>query len=575
MGQWRRVRDADQTAVDRLAGALGLLPVTARCLVARGIEDEAAARDFLGPRLSNLRPPAGLTDLPVAVARIVKAVRARERIGVFGDYDVDGITTCALLSSFLREVGAACLPRVARRDAGYGFGMADVAHFADAGCTLIVTGDCGTSDVEAIAQARSMGIDVVVVDHHTVPDASSAHPAVALVNPLRTDSSFPFEGMASVGLAFYLAASVRTALKEARYFNTERPEPDVKLLLDLVAVGTIADLVPLREENRVLTAAGLKALALRARPGLNALLAVAGVDVARPIDEHTIGWKLSPRLNAPGRLGDAQPALGLLLARDAVEAGQRAQELEQANERRREVQAEVFEQAVAAVDETALGSAIVLSGEGWPSGVVGIVAAKLVERFGRTAFVIAVDEHGVGRGSARAVPGVNLYDALHACAEHLDRYGGHAAAAGLTVQRDNLDALRAGLEAAVAGQIGEGGGAAQPGPEVDGEVELREVCERMAEELAELAPFGKQNDEPVLLCRRVTVVESRRVGDEEQHLKLVLEDGDGNSRDAIAFRMGERDPGQGAVLDVVFTPEINEWNGQRSAELTVRDFQVC
>ncbi len=574
------LRDLDSDAVDRLAGALGVLPVTARCLVARGLEEEAA-RAFLEPRLGALRSPEGLADLDVAVARIVKAVKGRERIGVFGDYDVDGVTTCALFTSFLREVGAAPSPRVARRDAGYGFGTGDVAHFAGQQCSLIITGDCGTSDVAAIAHARSLGIDVIVVDHHTVPEQADKHPAHALINPLREDSSFPFSGMASVGLAFYVCCALRTALTAAGHFTSERPVPDVRDLLDLVAVGTIADLVPLVDENRILTAVGLQVASRGRRPGLAALLDRAGVNgggAQSIVDEHTVGWKISPRLNAPGRLGDAEPALKLLLARDRREANDWADRLEEFNDRRRKVQAEVFNEALELANEHDCSrAAIVVAGEGWPSGVVVIVAATLVDKYHRPAFVIAVDpDTGVGRGSARAVPGINLYDALHTCRGFLDRYGGHAGAAGLTVKREELDALREGLVAAVQQQLDDGAETGDgEGVVIDGEVELGEVNERLAEELRRLAPFGRDNPAPLLLCRGVTVKQSRTVGEDESHLKLELEDSTGNVRGAIAFRAADRDPGEGATIDVAFVPEINEWKGNRTVELTVKQFTVC
>jgi single-stranded-DNA-specific exonuclease len=575
------IRRVDEQVATQLAVALAIAPVTARCLLGRGLGEESA-REFLEPRLGGLRPPVGLADLDVAVARLVRAVRGRERIGVFGDYDVDGVTTCALLTTFLRQVGGAPSPRVAERTAGYGFGMADVAYFADPvrACSLIITGDCGTGDVEAIRHARSLGIDVIVVDHHTVPDDDRAHPAHALINPFRVDSTFPFRGMASVGLAFYVAARLRTALVEAGHFTSERPAPDVRDLLDLVAVGTIADLVPLIEENRILTAAGLQVASLRKRVGLAALLAKAGVGAGAhvAIDEHTVGWKISPRLNAPGRLGDAAPALSLLLARDAAEAEGWAGQLEQSNDRRREVQAEVLEEAVAqALDQDAAAAAVVVAGDGWPAGVVGIVAAKLVEKLGKPAFVIAIDPAtGEGRGSARSINGVNLYDALHTCRGLLQRYGGHAGAAGLTVGRDDIDALREGLIAAVQEQQTEGAGVVDPDAfVVDGEVALVDIDEALAFELARLAPFGKANPEPVLLCRGLTVVASRLVGDDQAHLKLELEDADGNGIKAIAFRAADQDPGEGATVDVAFAPSINDWQGTRTVEMTIKKIAVC
>jgi single-stranded-DNA-specific exonuclease len=275
-----RVRSLDERLVDRIAGALRVRPATARCLVARGVVEPQDAQGFIDPRLAALRPPAGLAGLSQAVGRIADAVLAGERIGVFGDYDVDGITTAALLTSFLRASGAHVECAVARRDAGYGFSKSAASDFAARGCNLIVTGDCGTSDIESIRVANAAGIEVIVVDHHTVPSADVVHPAMSLVNPFRADSTFPFRGMASVGLGFYVAASVRTELRDRGYFRS-RPEPDVRELLDLVALGTIADLVPLAAENRILTALGLRRLQSRARPGIAALLESTPQSIAR------------------------------------------------------------------------------------------------------------------------------------------------------------------------------------------------------------------------------------------------------------------------------------------------------
>jgi len=580
-----RIADRDPAQVARLAQALGVREVTARCLANRGVEEAEAARSFLDPRLAELRPPAGLAGMDEAVVRLAAAVRNGETIGCFGDYDVDGVTTTALLSTWLRSLGAPVASRVARRDAGYGFGAADLDWFAGRGCSLIVTGDCGTSDRDTIAAAVARGIDVIVVDHHTVPPADGEpHPAFALVNPLRADSRFPFRGLASVGLAFYLAAALRTRLVADGFLATPaaragRPAPDLRELLDLVALGTVADLVPLRGENRILTSVGLRRLAAGARPGLAALLAAAGLAGGAEIDERAVAWKLAPRLNAPGRLGDAEPALALLLAEDAASAARWVEQIEIANDERRALQERVVAEAVAEVDAAAAagaaGDAVVVWGRGWPSGVVGIVAARLVDRYQRPTFVVGVDPAtGIGRGSARSAGGVDLYRVLERCAPLLVRYGGHAAAAGLTVDEAHLPALREALGEAVRSEGGAvvaaaGGGAATSEPVADAQVALGEVDLRLAEELGALAPFGKGNEPPLLVARGLLVCESRRVGD-GSHLKLQLEDTAGDRRGAIGFGLGEQDPGPGARIHVAFVPTASTWRGQRRVELELR-----
>ena len=545
-------------------------PATARCLAARGVSDPQDARGFIDPRLGALRPPAGLAGLARAVERIADAVVGGERLGVFGDYDVDGITTCALLTSFLRSAGASVEAAVARRDAGYGFTAAAAADFLARGCRLVITGDCGTSDLEAISVGASLGIDVIVVDHHTVPSADVAHPALSLVNPFRADSTFPFRGMASVGLGFYVAASVRTELRDRGWFRT-RPEPDVRDLLDLVALGTIADLVPLTSENRILTALGLRRLHSRVRPGIAALLAAAGVDAEREVDARTVAWKLAPRINAPGRLGAAEPSLSLLLADDQT-AAERAQVLEAANAERRTVQDRVMEEALGQLGDDP-GPAIVLAGEGWPAGVVGIVAAKLVDKFQRPAFVVGIDPAtGIGRGSARTTGGINLYEALASAAPWLERFGGHAAAAGFTIKRESVAQLTEALGTAVA-RLAEGSGPVSASTDVDAEVRLGEVDERLAQELSGLGPFGQENPAPLLVTRRVRVTGARRVGD-GSHLKLMLEDDRQTVRSGIGFGLGDRPIEVGARVDVAFVPTVSTWQGRRSAELEVADLAV-
>jgi len=569
-----QLRKLDRDVVARLASELRIHAVTAQCLVGRGVTDVEHARRYLDPRLAALRPPSGLAGLEKGVERIAHAVENREHIGCFGDYDVDGVTTAALMTSALRDFGGVCVPRVARRDAGYGFGSGDVEFFANQGCTLIITGDCGTSDRDAINDAKQRGIDVVVVDHHTVPSsADGEHPALALINPFREDSTFPFTGMASVGLAFYLMVSLRTHLRKTGYFQRgSAVEPELKELLDLVALGTVADLVPLKGENRILTTMGLRELNKRSRPGLAALMHVAGVDFSRPIDEQTIGWKLGPRLNAPGRLGNAQPALDLLLARDEATAKSYAEQLEQINQERREAQAKVLQEVDDMLDGVQVGPAVVIAGAGWPPGVVGIVASRLVERYQRPAFVIAVDpETGEGRGSARSSQGVNLYEALSECSDVLVRFGGHAAAAGLTIREQDIDSLREGLSQAVARQL-----AATLDYEsdvvADAHVELGQINERLVNELNSLAPFGKGNERPLLVCAGMRVCESRRVGD-GSHLKLDLES-NGARLGAIAFKMGELDPGPEAVVDAAFVPVVSTWRGRSRVELEIQGFDV-
>ena len=557
--EWQ-IAQPDEQQAQSLARELALAPATALVLVGRGLSEPDAVARFLAPRLAELRSPDTMAGFARAVDRLARAVRAGEPIGVFGDYDVDGVTTAALLTSFLRKCGATVHVRVARRDAGYGFGVADAEVFAAKSCAVVITGDCGTSDHEAVSAARARGIDVVIVDHHQVPEGETA--AYALINPHQPGCAFPFKGLCSAGVAFYLAAALRTRLRAEGHFTSGEPDP--REWLDLVAVGTIADLAPLVDENRILVSAGLRLLAQKRRPGLALLM--ERTELSRPT-AFDVGFRIGPRLNAPGRLGDAEAALRLLLAEDFTRAAAAVDECEEANLRRQEIQQRVLTEAIAAVDAGQGGeTALLVAGETWHPGVVGIVAAKLVERYGRPAAVLAGDGAGAYRGSVRSVPGFHAQRTLLACQEHLVRHGGHEGAAGLTVQAERLEALRAAWETAAREALA--AGAPPRRLSVDAEVGLDSVDERVATEIARLGPFGIGNPEPVLAAHGRTE-RTRVVG--RDHLQLTLAGG----REAIAFRMAERDPGGGANVRLAFVPEMDEWRGQRRLRLRIRDFSAA
>ena len=449
---------------------------------------------------------------------------------------------------------------MADRFSGYGFSPAEANRFADEGCTLVLTADCGTSDHEALAVSRARGVDVVVIDHHQVPSGPSA--AFALINPHRADDRFSFKGLASCGVAFYLAAALRSRLRGKNHPAAMAFDP--RQLLDLVALGTLADLVPLVEENRILVSAGLRELGARRRPGLRALGDIAEIDPAAPIDAHTVCFRLTPRLNAPGRMGQAQRALDLLLSEDDQEARRRAMEIDEVNRERQRVQQEVWAAACAQAESQVEAGAIVVGEEGWHPGVVGIVAAKLVDRFHRPAVVIGFRD-GLGRGSARTVGGFNLHTALTACGQHLDAYGGHASAAGLTIQIGRLPAFREAFVAEALAHAGAREG--QPDAIVDATAELGELDLAQAEELNRLAPFGNSNQEPVVAIPGIVVRACREVG--QGHLQMTLSQG-AALVDAIGFGMAAQAPGEGTLVDVLASPEVDAFRGFRRARLRLR-----
>jgi single-stranded-DNA-specific exonuclease len=554
-----RVRPTDDAVVARLRDELHLRRLTATVLAARGLDDPAAAARFLTPKLADLRPPDGIADLDRALDRLVPAVTAGERIGVFGDYDVDGVTTAAVLTTMLRAFGAQVVARVAHRSSGYGLSPGDVTQFLEQGCTLVVTGDCGTSDGEAIVLCRARGVDVIVIDHHHVPSGPSA--ASALLNPHRSDDKFPFKGLASCGVAFYLAAALRTRLRGQGHPAADRFDP--REALDLVALGTVADMVPLIEENRILASLGLRDLAAFRRPGLRALAEIAGVDTGSVITSD-VSFRLAPRLNAAGRLGDAQVALDLLLASDAAEASRLAGELDDMNRHRQRIQEQMWAEALRAAEAFPNDAALVLGAEGWHQGVVGIVAAKLVDKFKKPVVVVGFKD-GSGRGSARTTGGLDLYQSLAACQEHLTVFGGHAAAAGLGLSAAQMEAFRAKFVAQAQSHFD--GHMQDSVLEVDAVADLADLDLVQAEELERLAPFGMGNNEPLLVLPDVVARSTRVVGG--SHLQITLSRGAAVSQ-GIAFGMADRDPGQGAHLDVIGTAEVDTFRGNRRPRLRVK-----
>jgi single-stranded-DNA-specific exonuclease len=555
-GRWR-VPEIDEASVGPLAAALQLRPLTARVLLGRGLSQPQDVTRFLAPRLGDLRPPEGVADLDRAALRLQQALAQGQRIGVFGDYDVDGVTTAAILTLTLRQLGATVIPRVASRFSGYGLHPRQATRFVEEGCAVIVTGDCGTSDHEALALARERGVDVIVIDHHQVPEGPIA--AFALINPHRPDDRFTFKGLASCGVAFYLAAALRTRLRASHHPAAQTFDP--RLLLDLVALGTIADLVPMVHENRILVAAGLRELAARRRPGLRALCEVAELDPRKTLGAADVSFRLTPRLNAPGRLGEAQEALDLLLCDTDEEALRRARQIDDVNRERQRIQEEVWQAAVASAEAQGDAAAIVVGEEGWHAGVVGIVAAKLVERYRRPAVVVGFKD-GVGRGSLRTTNGFHLHAALGACAAHLDAWGGHAAAAGMTVAMANFAAFRLAF-AEQAAQHQREGKAVVAAP-ADAAAELTDLDLAQVEELGRLQPFGNGNGEPALALAGLTVRSSRVVG--QNHLQLTVSRGD-LTLDGIGFGMAAAAPAEGTTIDALACPEVDSYRGYRRARL--------
>ncbi|MFO0581875.1 MAG: single-stranded-DNA-specific exonuclease RecJ [Anaeromyxobacter sp.] len=558
----------DGGAAERLAGALKLHPLAARVLAARGLADPAAAEAFIAARIQDLPDPFTMKGMDGAVARIARALEAGERIACYGDYDVDGVTSTTLLAGFLRAAGADVVTYVPHRLVeGYGLNGDAVAKLAAQGVKLLVTLDCGITAAAEVKTAAGLGLDTVVVDHHTVPVELPA--AAAILNPHQPGCGYPSKDLAAVGVTFALVMALRRRLREAGRFGATRPEPNLKEALDLVALGTVADVVHLTGANRLLVRAGLEVLATTRRPGLKALKRVAGVADGQPVSAGQVGFRLAPRINAAGRLDDAGRGVRLLLETDPARAQALAEELDRENQSRQEIERRILDEATAdaraRVKEGARG--LVLARDGWHAGVVGIVASRIVERFHRPAVLIAMEE-GAGKGSGRSIERFHLYDALAACSTHLVRFGGHKHAAGVTVARDALDGFRAAFEAHALERLGPDD--LVPRTRIDGWVEAPQVTEKAAEDLDRLAPYGAGNPEPVFAMRGAPE-RVRPVGAGGAHLKLAF----GRGLDAIGFGLGDRlSLCGGGPVEAAFTVGFDEWDGTRRLQLRLKDLRA-
>ena len=555
---------------DRLASQLGLPPALAQVLVNRGYRDEAAAQRFLQPQLRQLADPFDLPDMAPAVDRILTALQQHERIVIYGDYDVDGVTSSALLVNVLRAAGAAaenCLPN--RRDEGYGLSAEGVARCcAELRPKLLIAVDCGTSSRVEIAGLKAQGIDVIVLDHHEPP--ADLPVCVALVNPKiaivgqasrlsagdkmdRRDAcptrAAPF---ASVGVAFKLAHAL---LKRDQSLAVKI---DLRDQLDLVALGTIADLVPLTGENRILVKAGLARLSATKKVGIRALMDVAGV--TGPVTPAHVGFRLGPRLNAAGRLDDAMAALELLLTDNPGRAAELAGILDRHNAERQRIEERIVAEALAqarAHEQAGPSKVLVLASPDWHPGVIGIVASRVVQQFYRPTVVIGAE----GKGSCRSVAGFSIVGALAAAAELLVRYGGHEMAAGLSVLPANIPALRQRLNE---------GASVMPGPvvRVDATVQLAELTPAFFTSLEQFEPGGPDNPRPAFAVAGVRLSGAARVVG-QKHLKFVVTDGTTTAA-AIWWGHGDTKLPEGE-FDVAFVPELNEYRGAVTVQLNVRD----
>ncbi len=547
--------------VEKLSKSQGIHRLTAQVLINRGITNEVEAEQFLNSSLFDLPSPYLLKDMDKAVGRIRQALEQTERIAIYGDYDVDGITSTAILYLFLKNIGADVIYyNPDRLKEGYGVNIGAVQKLKNEGVSLIISGDCGITARNEVIEAKKLGIDFIITDHHEPP--AILPEAAAVLNPHQNGCIYPGKEIAGVGVVFNLLIALRRSLRDSGFF--EHGEPNLGEYLDLVALGTVADCASLKNVNRIFVKEGVKRLSNAKRLGIIALKEVSGTKMK--VDTYDIGFKLGPRVNASGRLNSASLAVELFISNDISKARELASILNSENTKRQTIEGNIIRDIITQI-KTSPGvlkmNSLVLASPQWHQGVIGIVASKLVEMYQKPTVVISIQEDGIGKGSARSVEGVNIYDALHKCDELLEQFGGHELAAGLNIRVENINEFKSQFEKAVNDALIDYTSKLR----IDGELDLPDLTDSFVNELGLLSPFGVGNPEPVFIAKSVGVSSQRLLKD--RYLSLKLND---NNRiyDAIWFDPKERIPVPDKI-DVVFTPEFNEWNGKKSIQLRVKD----
>ena len=563
------LRQPDQAFVNRCCDELKLSALLARVIALRDLTAIEAAKCYLSSSLrSDLPSPFLMADMDAAVDRIVRAIQASESISIWGDYDVDGTTGASVLVSFLREIGVETIFYVPHRiEEGYGLNIEGLRRLKERGVRLVVMVDSGISNFKEVAAAREIGVDIVIVDHHQPPE--QLPPAIAVVNPHRSDCAFPDKGLCAAGLAFYVVIALRARLRDAGWFRASG-DPDLRRHLDIVALGTIADMVPLKGVNRTLVKRGLTALGSSTRPGVIALKQIAGF-APGDVTAGQVGFQLGPRINAAGRMDAAIKVIELLTTESPEVALRIAQELDAHNRERRAMEAEVLqtalEQAGKVIERRRYS--LILSGEGWHPGVLGIVASRVVEKFHRPTIVLGF-QGGEGKGSARSIRGFHMVEGLRRCGSLLEKFGGHEYAGGLTIKEENLlDFIEAFDEAARAVLSDE---ALVPFLEIDAQLNFAEIGHPLMREIDVLKPFGVGNPEPIFISRGIEVCERK---DFSLGARFRFRQA-GRFVSGVAFGVKEDFAARpGAMVDLVYRLSENVWNGNSTVELKLLDSRIA
>ncbi len=555
----------------KLAQELSLHQVTAQVLVTRGYATPQQASEFMRDGLGDIPDPDLLLGMRTAVERIVYALQQGKKIALWGDYDVDGVTSVAILSSFLLAHGTTVTTRIPKRlEEGYGLQAQAVEELARENTNLLITLDCGITANSEIERARTLGLEVIVVDHHQV--GATLPPALAVIDPYQPGCTYPYKNMCAAGLTFLLVVALRRRLREANFY-ARCPEPNLREYLDLAALGTIGDVVPLLGINRIFVKHGLQELAKAKRPGIRALKAVSGISPSGYLSTGQVAFRLVPRLNAAGRLADAGCGVELLTTSDPRRADVLAGDLDEANAARQSIEKQILEEAIKQAQSYGPSArSFVLAAEGWHPGVIGIVAARIVDRFRRPTFVIALEQEQ-GRGSGRSIESFHLFQALEKCSSYLIRYGGHRHAAGLCLARQEITAFRQALESHARRCLSEDDLVAQC--HIDALVELTQVDFPLFSDLEKLGPFGAGNPQPVLafrgICAHPRILPSKAGG--APHLKLTLPGA--SHLDVIGFGLGEKADSTSSLANLAFQLGVEEYRGISRLSLKLKDVQAA
>ncbi len=566
--QWRLVENHGDEQ-QRLIRELGIHPLLSQILVSRNITTVEEARVFLQPSLGDLHNPFLMRDMREGVHRLINAIYQKQKIMIYGDYDADGVTSVVLLVKFLRDIRQNVdfyIP--GRVDEGYGLNKNALDQMTDDGVSLIITVDCGISENEHIAYAKSKGIDTIILDHHEIPDALPA--AVATINPKQADCPFPFKHLSAVGIVFNFLIALRGQLRNEGFWENRR-YPNLKEYLDIVALGTIGDISPLIDENRIFAKFGLDLMTESPRIGIQALKEVCAIE-NQVIDSEKASFCLIPRINAAGRIASASDAVNLLLTEDINEARHIARKLDSFNQRRRTMEKDILDEIIDLIDhkegDDELKS-IVCASERWHPGVIGVVASKLVDRFCRPAIVISLKD-GVGKGSGRSISNFNIYKGLKKCESLLLSYGGHRFAAGISIREDDVDEFGRIFDEVIRGEMDAEDFISET--LIDSQCSLSDVNHEFLSEMDKLAPYGSRNPKPILCVRNASISAPTVVGNNHLWMRI---NKDGTSRNSIWFQKGHfMQKLTDKTIDIAFTPQINHWHGTSNIQLKLVDISL-